>query len=179
MPTAIFLSGWSGYGQEDQGISREQADELAGIIQRSMQAEHQHFLDLDNIRAGRVSNTRITVRVAGGREACWQAANEVRKAVQRGDITVNNQTIKCSVEDDPERRQTRAEVGRILRTLELELPAGTPIKPDWPDKVYGGRNTRLLARVLRSRTVQWQMAPINEIAPNLTKGRLDETLAAQ
>ena len=72
-----------------------------------------------------------------------------------------------------------AEAGYGLRTLKLELPAGTPIKPDWPDKVYGGRNTRLLARVLRSRTVQWQMAPINEIAPNLTKGRLDETLAAQ
>eukprot|EP00974_Lingulodinium_polyedra_P063340 6114592-Lingulodinium_polyedra.AAC.1 len=69
------------------GITREQADELATLIQRNMEPAMQYFLDQENIRTGRVSDTRITVRCTGGREACWQAANEVRKAIQRGNIT--------------------------------------------------------------------------------------------
>ena len=161
------------------GLSPSECLRMVAEIAELLPEHVRPLLHKDQVRASRVKNTRIQIRVAGGRNACFGLLAEIRKATAANNYLCRGLPIKLRVEDSPVARERKSYLLRACRALELKLPQATRPRIDWPDKIYGmldGEPGPLLAKLGSSNTILWQEPARLQIAPGSSNGELDECM---
>eukprot|EP00974_Lingulodinium_polyedra_P052058 5009091-Lingulodinium_polyedra.AAC.1 len=71
-----------------------------------------HHLDETNVLVGRLRNTRIRVRVQGGRDCCFELMQELRRQIAAHEVKERGRRVTVRVEDDPIRAQQKGSLTR-------------------------------------------------------------------
>ena len=181
VPSAIYLQGWTTFDdREDQGLSPDDCNALVRDLSSLVDVAYKSLLEGDVVRAGRQRNSRILVRVEGGRDRCFKLAAALRTAISAHSVKRNGKLVKVSIEDSPAARDRKGQIIRAARTLELKLPRGVVAKIDWPDRIYAFKDDRLGGLLARfpfgARSVSWIEANIQEHCPGISAAELDEAM---
>lgn len=140
VPKAVYLQGWSRYGEEAMQLSREDCEALLAEVKAILHPSDQWMLSRSDVRMQRVRNARI-VALVPDRETARHVSTVLREAVNAPHLTRNGRAITVRIQDGPMRRQLRATLARAMRVLE-DMREG-PISDksmvwevDRPDRIY-------------------------------------------
>ena len=175
------MQGWTTFhDREDLGLSADDCNALVRELSLLVDPVYKPQLEGDIVRAGRQRNSRVLVRVEGGRDRCFKLAAALRAAISAHSVKRNGKLVKVSIEDSPVARDRKGQVIRAARTLELKLPRGVVAKIDWPDRIYAFKDDRLGGLLARfpfgARSVTWIEANIREHCPGINAAELDEAM---
>ena len=116
-PKMVHIQGWgAGSGV---GLTQAEGRELGAMLKNKLPDEIQMLID--DILCNYMVNTRVTLRIAGGREACWKVKRAFDEIFRQQPMTVKGKNIFALVEAPP-KSATRAESWRSLPTPSGRLP---------------------------------------------------------
>ena len=114
-PKMVHIQGWGTFGS-GVGLTQAEGRELGAMLKNKLPDEIQMLID--DILCNYMVNTRVTLRIAGGREACWKVKRALNEISKQQPATIKGNNIFALVEAPPEIRNKNRIMAIAANTCE-------------------------------------------------------------
>lgn len=119
-PRHVYVKGWAGYGRKGTMISKEDAFSLAQQLRSQLPPEIQQLLA--TAMPPRGENFQVAfVMKAASEDSCTAVQLALKDLIMKNKLIVNNRDLQVVIEPDPESKEFRGRVGRILAACQAAV----------------------------------------------------------
>ena len=163
-PEMVHIQGWGTFGS-GVGLTQAEGRELGVMLKNKLPDEIQMLID-DTICKYMV-NTRVTLRLAGGKEACWKVKRAFDEVFKQQPMTIKGKNIFALVEAPPEIRNKNRIMAIAANTFEkaADCTNSLHVRRDfrastiyWAPNEHSDSNLIPVGRLLRA-TLEWKWLP--------------------
>ena len=182
----VNIQGWATFNDETTGITQDAAKGLAEKINILLPQDCR--LLVSDASAGRLLNSRISLRISHGGEQCWIVKRKIDEALALAPLMVRGHRVYAMVESPPAvgiKKRILAVATQVLSTSIGEAKAAHFKKDFHAGTLYyivdlAGTSPNYIptGKLKRDNTWKWMSDALSSTLPTETLERLSELLAA-
>ena len=184
-PRFIHLQGWATFNDDSTGITQDDAKNLAEKIKTLLPLDCRQLVT--DISAGRLLNSRISLRIRDGGEQCWTVKRKIDEALIAAPLMIRGQRVYAMVESSPTVRLKNRILAVATQVLSTSIgDRAAHLKKDYragtlyyiTDLSATNPNYIPVGKLKRDNSWKWMKDALSSTLPAETPERLDELLAA-